>query len=363
MRLKKKTILFSVQLPPPIHGSSIINDLIVNNENVRSHFNVEILPIQMANNMEDLGHFSFEKLFRTFGIFLNQIYILLTKKVDLYYITLSPISFAFYKDFVLVLIAKIFRKKIVIHLHGQGIHDVTNQSRLKHRLYKYVFKNTQVICLAKPLYDDIKSVYDKTPVFLANGIKREPAIAYSPKTTTFLYLSNLMKDKGIEVFLKALVALKIKKYDFTAEVIGSSADYTIEEAKAFIDTHDLSDAVKILGPIYGLDKYAHLAKAKVFVLPSFKECFPLTILEAYQAKTAVISTNTGGIPEIITQGRNGFVIEPNDIDALVEKMEQFINNPDLHLKMGELNFVKFEENYTQEIFIEKLIDILQDNLK
>lgn len=363
LRLKKKTILFAVQLPPPIHGSSIINDLIVNNEKMKSYFNTETLPIQMANSMKDLGHFSVHKLLRTFKIFLSQIYIFLTRKVDIYYVTLSPISFAFYKDFILILIAKMFQKNIIIHLHGQGIHNVVSKSKMKRGMYRCVFKNTQVICLAKPLYDDIRLVYDGTPIFLANGIKKESSIEYLPKTTTFLYLSNLMKAKGIEVFLNALVVLKNMGYDFSAEVVGNSADYSIEEAKEFINTHNLSDKVKVLGPIYGMNKYAHLTKAKVFVLPSFRECFPLTILEAFQAKTAVISTNTGGISEIVTYGKNGFVIDPNDLNALVERMEQFITHPNLHLEMGELNFAKFVENYTQEIFIEKLIGLFQSNLK
>lgn len=330
---------------------------------MRNSYRVKVLPIQMANSLTDIGTFTFGKLFRTFGIFLRQIYILATTKVDLYYIALSPINFAFYKDFILVLIAKIFQKKIVIHLHGQGIHRAASQSHFKRRMYGFVFRNTQVICLAKPLFEDIKLVYTGRPYFLANGIKREPDISYNGKTTTFLFLSNLMKEKGIEVFLNALVRLKQKGYIFSAEVIGDSADYSIEEAKEFVKAHHLSDQVKVLGPMYGSDKYKHLTKAKILVLPSFQECFPLTILEAYQAKTAVISTHTGGIPEIISNGENGFVIEPRNLDSLIEKMEVFLNNPSLHLEMGKSNFAKFEKHYTQAAFIKKLIEIFQTNVK
>lgn len=360
--MKKKTILFAVQLPPPIHGSSIINELIVSNKKINESFQVEVLPIQMATNMEDMGQFSYKKLYNTVMIILKQIYMLSTKKIDLYYIALSPIHFAFYKDFILVSIAKIFNKKITVHLHGQGIKNEASQSRIKRRMYKHVFKNTQVICLAEPLHDDIKDLYSGSPHFLANGIKREKDIVYTDKSTTFLYLSNLKIEKGIEVFLEALLQLKQKGYSFKADIIGSSSNYTNEEAQNYVNDNDLKDFVEVLGPKFGPEKYDYLARSKVFVLPSFQECFPLTILEAYQSKAAVISTETGGIPEIITNGENGFVVTPNDVNELVDKMELFLKDENLHIRMGEINFAKFEENYTQNLFISNLIKILEGNL-
>lgn len=361
--MNKPTVLFAVQLPPPIHGSSVINELIVNSKSIGENFNVIVLPIQMANGIEDMGSFSVKKLFNTFVIFIKQIVLLMTKRVNLYYIALSPLNFAFYKDFVLVVIAKMFNKRVTIHLHGQGIREASESSFLKRSMYQYVFKNTQVICLAKPLFEDIKALYKGTPHFLPNGIKVERNLSNLKKDITFLYLSNLMKEKGIELFLQALLNLHIKGLDFKAEIVGSSGDHTIKQAKEFVQKHGIHEKVDILGPIYGIGKYDNFVKAKVFVLPSFKECFPLTILEAYQSKTAVIATNTGGISEMVENDINGYVVEPNDAVALEEKMEFFIKDETLHKKMGELNFIKFEENYTQQIFINKLVKILQSNLK
>jgi glycosyltransferase involved in cell wall biosynthesis len=361
--LKKRTILFAVQLPPPVHGSAIINELIINNKLINENFKMEVLPIQMAQSMEDMGFFSFRKFLNTILIFLKQTRIILTKQIDLYYIALSPIGFAFSKDFILVTIAKIFNKKIILHLHGQGIGEAASQNFFKKSMYRFVFKNAQVICLAKPLYDDIESVYEGAPYFLANGIKKEPELIYNIKSTSFVFLSNLRKDKGIEIFLQALLKLKQKGYDFSAKIIGSSSDYSNEEAQEFLESNGLNEVVSVLGPIFGVEKYDHLTDAKVLVLPSFRECFPLTLLEAYQSKTAVISTNTGAIPEIISNGENGYVVEPNDVDALFDKMELFLKNERLHTEMGELNFIKFEENYTQEIFITNLLQILNSVLK
>lgn len=360
--MKKPTIIFAVQLPPPIHGSSLMNELIVNDPSIEQRFNVIVLPIQMSSGMEDLGLFSLKKLFNTFKVFIHQTYLLSTHKIDLYYIAFSPLNFAFYKDFILVSIAKIFNKKILLHLHGQGIRDAAGSSLIKRKMYQHVFKNAQVICLAEPLFEDIKDVYKGKPHFLPNGIKVEKNLDSPKKKTDFLFLSNLMSEKGINIFLQALFNLHKKGIQFNAEIIGDSADFTISDAKDYIEKSGLSQKIKILGPIYGRNKYDHLAKAKILVLPSFKECFPLTILEAFQAKTAVIATNTGGIPELVKNGQNGYIVEPKDLSALEEKMEFLLKDETLQNKMGELNFIKFEENYTQAIFIAKFIKILESNL-
>lgn len=349
-------------MPPPIHGSSLMNELIVNNRSIEQRFNVIVLPIQISSGMEDMGLFSLNKIFSTFQIFIRQIILFSTKRVDLYYIALSPLHFAFYKDFILVSIAKIYNKKILIHLHGQGIRDAARGSFIKRKMYQYVFKNSQVICLAKPLFDDIQEVYKGTPHFLPNGIKAEKDLAYPKKDTDFLFLSNLMSEKGINIFLQALSNLHKKGLQFNAVIIGDSADFTIGDAKDYIEKSGLGQKVRVLGPIYGRNKYDYLAKAKILVLPSFKECFPLTILEAFQAKTAVIATNTGGIPEMVENGLNGYIVEPKDLPALEDKMEILLKDETLQKKMGELNFIKFEKNYNQAIFIEKFIKILESNL-
>jgi glycosyltransferase involved in cell wall biosynthesis len=359
--LKKPTIIFAVQLPPPIHGSSIINQLIVENESINKKFNTIILPIQMANGMADMGLFSIKKVFDAIKIFVKQFWLFATKKINIYYIALSPLGFAFYKDFFLIFLAKMFHIKIIIHLHGQGIKHASEKSFIKRKMYQLVFKNTEVICLAKSLFDDIKELYKGTPHFLSNGIEKETSLEYTKKEIDFLYFSNLMKEKGIEIFLQALLNIHNKGFDFKAEIVGDSADYTIAVAKEFINKMGLGKKVEVLGPIYGKEKYNYFIKARVFILPSLRECFPLTILEAFQAKTAVIATNTGGVPEIVQNNINGFIIEPNDLTALVEKMELFLKDKNIDKTMGELNFAKFEENYTQEIFIKRLTKILESN--
>lgn len=358
----KPRILFLVQLPPPVHGSSLVNEIIVNNKNVRARYDIDIIEIQLAKNMEDLGSFSFSKVANAFIIFFKVLKSMILKKHDLVYLTLSPIGFAFYKDAICVLILKIFSKKIVLHLHGKGIKDQLN-SVFKNKIYAFVFKNSEVIHLASSLYDDIKEIYPKAPYYLPNGIPYT-INKYSKgteKETTFLFLSNLMKDKGIIVFLDSIKSLQFIKEKFKVYIIGPSSDITIEEVKIYLAKNNIEN-VEVLGAIYGEDKYLYLNKSDVFVLPTFNDCFPLTILEAFQAGLAVISTNIGAIPDMVKNNINGFIIPQNDSDLLTGKMKYLIDNINKLNEMKNKNKLEFRENYTEEIFIKNFIKIIDQIL-
>mgnify|MGYP003624318519 CR=1 FL=1 len=356
----KSRILFLVQLPPPVHGSSLVNKIIVNNENVKSRYDIDIIEIQLAKNMEDLGNFSFSKVVNAFIIFFKLLKNMVFKKHELAYLTLSPIGFAFYKDAILILILKMFSKKTVLHLHGKGIKDQLN-STLKNKIYAFVFKNSEVIHLATSLYDDIKEIYPKTPYYLPNGIPGaiNKYNARTEKRVTFLFLSNLMKDKGIIVLLEAIKSLQFIKEKFKVYIIGPSSDITIDEVKRYLAKNNIEN-VEVLGPIYGEDKYLYLNKSDVFVLPTFNDCFPLTILEAFQTGLAVISTNIGAIPDMVKNNVNGFIMPQNDSGSLAGKMKYLIENSAILNKMKIKNKLEYSEKYTEQIFIENYIKIMDE---
>lgn len=357
-----KKILFAVQLPPPVHGASLVNKTLVDNEKIKLKYELDILEIQLANNMEDLGGFSIRKIINAFNIFFKLFKKLFKNNYDLVYFTLSPLGFAFYKDVVLIFIIKLFKKKIVFHLHGKGIKDELKSS-FKKKIYQKVFKNTNVIQLAEVLYNDIKDVYNEKPFILPNGIINSKVVSLhnkrENKIPTFIYLSNLMKDKGVLIFLEAISKIQNKEKEFQVYILGPSADITIEEIRCFIAKHDINN-VEVVGSVYGEDKYVYLRKSDIFVLPTYyrNECFPLTILEAFQAGLAIISTDNGAIPDIVKDEVNGFIIPMKEVDCLVNKMIYLMENKEVLETIKSANLLKFQENYTEEIFIDNFIKIM-----
>ncbi len=365
--MKKQKVLFLVQLPPPVHGASLMNKTIIDNPIVQSELDVDIIEIQLANSMKDMGGFSFRKILNALKSYTKLVIKLINNNYDLVYFTLSPLGFAFYKDLVLVFVLKLFNKKILYHLHGKGILEKTTNSRFQKKLYSYVFKNTEVIMLAKVLYKDIENVSPTKPRIIPNGIPKIEKQKSKDKgtNTKFIYLSNLVESKGILIFVEALKLLKEKTADFKAIIVGNSADISVEYLKKLVKKYNLEEFVTINGPAYGEEKYQKLAESDIFVLPTFykNECFPLTILEAYQSGLTVISTDNGAISDIIKDGVNGFLVKSKDPNDLASKMQYCVENFDKVRAMSLNNHNEYVDKYTEEIFISNFMTEINAILK
>ena len=130
----------------------------------------------------------------------------------------------------------------------------------------------------------------------------------------------------------------------------------------------LSDIVEYHGNKFGRKKEEYLRNSDIFVLPSYTEAFPLTILEAMQYSLPVVASNVGGISTQVEDGKSGFLLggetpimentfrpDPNE---MASKLEQLIRNPQLRLQMGQEGRRRYEEHFTLPVFEEKFKNIL-----
>ena len=358
-----------MQLPPPVHGASLVNQNIKNSSKISSVFHCHFVNISLAVNLESIGKGSIIKLVKFISLFFSIFYKLATNKFDAVYITLSPHGGAFYKDSILLLLAKIFCSKRVIHLHGKGIKAEANSSQFKNKLYNFVFNKCSVIHLAESLLFDINFLrgIDKLYI-LPNGVPYIYSKNKSHKNpvASLLYISNLVPTKGAFDFIKACKLLLDNGYYFEANLAGahSSAEF-LNECKKYIDANGLGEAVNLLGPAYGEDKEKLLASADIFILPTYyrNECFPLSILEAMSYGLPVISTNEGAINNIIQDGHNGFIIKKKSPLSLFKAISKLLDNNDVKAEMSTNAKSVFENKYMLNIFEDNFIKIISDFLR
>lgn len=168
--------------------------------------------------------------------------------------------------------------------------------------------------------------------------------------TTFILVARLLKDKGIFEYANAARIVK-QSYPNTKFIL--------------VGTHDENPAAIPLNAIEtwvdeGLfewpgfvDVKLWLAKAHVFVLPSYREGVPRSTQEAMALGRPVITTDVAGCRETVVQGQNGYLVPPRDPSALADSMIKFISNPLLIPKMGK----------ESRIFAETKFDVTKQNLK
>jgi Glycosyltransferase len=357
-------ILFIVQLPPPVHGVTMMNKYTVDHNWYKRHYETKTLPLHFGQRLEDIGKITPGKLFHMAAFIGRLCYIMISFRPSLVYFTIVPTGKIFFRDALFTWVIKLFRPRILFHLHKKGVEEIVRQSRFKRWLYKKTFRGAGVICLSERLTHDIRSVYKRRPYILPNGIDVVKNTILKPhnQVPRIIFLSNLLKAKGILVLLQSLAELHRQGCRFTARVVGEPVDYSLEEAREFCLKEGMADVVQVIGPRFGNDKFSELRHADIFVLPSYNECVPLSILEAMQFGLAVVSTTVGGIPDIIRHGQTGLLTRPGHVKELSVTLRQLIADSCLRTKLGNNARESFLQHYTLDYFYEGLSNIFDEVL-
>ena len=125
---------------------------------------------------------------------------------------------------------------------------------------------------------------------------------------------------------------------------------------------NLDKYIQAHGAKYREEKELFLKQADLFIFPTYyhNECFPLVLLEAMEQGLPCISTNEGGIPGIIEEGKTGFIVEKHSPQQLAEKIEYLIDHPMICAEMGKAGKEKFQREFTLEKFENRMKDILKE---
>lgn len=145
-------------------------------------------------------------------------------------------------------------------------------------------------------------------------------------------IARLSREKGADLFLEAASCVldKIPKAKFFIAGNGVLKDELIKKANNL----KINNSVYFLGFI-GFNLVSFINELDIIVVPSLKEGLSLSLLESMSMEKTVIVSNAGGMPEVVEDGKNGFIVEKGDIDGICQKLIFIYNNPALTKKIGE----------------------------
>ena len=363
----KPRILFILHLPPPIHGAAMMGKYIQESELINSSFDCFCINLATAGSLSDIGHVSLEKLLKYLLLLRYISHVVKEIRPELVYITPNAGGKAFFKDFIVVQMLKSMGCKIIAHYHNKGV-SAYQSKWIYNFLYKRFFSNLKVILLAENLYKDIAKYVKREDVYICpNGIpsscKEEMEARRNNVIPHLLFLSNLLISKGVIVLLDALKILKEKEYTFVCQFIGGeTAEINAVQFFEEVNKRELSDLVTYVGRKVREEKEAFFRQADIFVFPTYYETFGLVNLEAMEYKLPVISTNEGGIPDIVKDGENGLICETQNPVSLADCIAKLLDDEELRVKMGSAGHEKFCREFTLDKFENRMRDILNQNL-
>lgn len=231
-------------------------------------------------------------------------------------------------------ITRIFRKKLIVHLHSSGSEfSIGGKNK---NLYKYSFTHADKILLLSQTWEAIakkefpscahkmKVVFNPCPdVIPSNLSEREPYI---------LFAGTLNQRKGYQDLIQAFSLISNKFPEWKLKIIGNG---DILGGKQLAKSLNLEKRIDFLGWISG-DKKDHIFRhASIYCLPSYSEGFPMGVLDAWAYNLPVVTTPVGGIPDVAIDYENMLIFNPGDIEKLSQILSTIISDKKLYTKLSD----------------------------
>jgi len=258
----------------------------------------------------------------------------------------TKIPFITYIDNNVILSSKGGKYAHGMHYKGKRLNTTIEQEKNVYDKAAMIF--TMSDWLKRSLIKDfdisenkIKTVYAGTNIRLNKFQKY-----YDGKTIVFI--GKNFERKGGKVLLEAFKYVKKEIPESRLIVIGSNIR---------ID----QDGVQVKGIINDKDKItSYLSQASVFALPSFFEPFGIVFAEAFALKTPCIGTNICAMPEIIEDGKGGFLVEPSDSRNLADKLIMILSDVKLAEEMGNYGYQKAQNIFNWDVVVDKILSYSSD---
>lgn len=216
--------------------------------------------------------------------------------------------------------------------------------KIIHELYRQALSKTDKVFFQNPddlnLFKQLKLTNNKTPTAIVNGSGVDTSeynitplpISNKQPEIRFLLIARLLADKGIREYANAAKIIKNKYPEINFDLVG-----LIDSNPTAISQQELDEWVdEGLLNFWGRldDVRPAIAASSIYVLPSYREGTPRTVLEAMSMGRPIITTDAPGCRETVVDSYNGYLVPVKSVDGLVKAMQEFILNPDLISTMG-----------------------------
>lgn len=258
---------------------------------------------------------------------------------------------------------KIFKKPYIVWCHG---FDVYFEWKFKKIISKIVFSIANaVVAITEDMKRELQKIYKKEIFVIPNSVNLEKFKGHEKQELRkrynilgsekiILFAGVVRPVKGVKYLVEAFSAINKKIPELKLFIIGEGSE--IENLKNFAIEKNIEDKVIFKGKIDTRKVAEYMVLSDIFVLPSLSEGFPLVVLEAMAAGLPIVCTNVRGLPEIVEDNKNGFLVEPENSNQISEKMLLLFDKKELCEKMQKNNLEK-AKLYSLENTIKKIENI------
>lgn len=304
------------QLPPPIHGSAVMTERLVEALTNSGH-SVRVVDKRFSSSVRDVGRIHPRKLLQIPSLIVRMLATRFSRGQTVYFLTDRPASFL-----VDLLISSLAGRPLIHYLHTSGFTALASRGPLWRFAVKRVLnRSNSIVILGESLESDIRQLApNKRLVIIPNPANDTLKRAMPPERPRVLFLSNLLEEKGADTFIKVARSLTVRHpliaWDFQLAGEGDSSSF---------DTDGIP--LTILGKVDHETRDDLFATSTVLVFPSRYrlEAQPLTIVEAMAFGLPVVAFEVGGISDLIGAD-NPLLIRLGDDEELAQQVVRLSTN-------------------------------------
>lgn len=364
-------ILMIGPFPQPLNGMTIANKTLAEGLRENGH-RVQITRTNTSSfigSLEAEGKLSIRRIIRSLFPILQGIALtLFGEKSDVVYISSAQSEWGYLKYTPFIFSAWLRKIPVFIHIHGGYFRTMFDGTKGWKRglIKKSLELLSGAVVLGPSLRYMFEGVVQEQNIFICPNAVEDEIFATKEEieekisrwekddTIRIIYLSNLMRSKGILDLLEAVQILRNKKIKVHLDVAGAIGPDVEREVRRYFS--ELDRAVTYHGVVQGQGKKELLLQNYIFCLPSkhpFGEGQPISILEAMATGCVPVVTDIGGIKDTVTS-QNGFLALPGQPDSIADKLIQSSRQIEKSLK----NYKNAKRNHTKDLFITRMEKIL-----
>ena len=289
--------------------------------------------------------------------------LLLASKVALVHVHMAAHGSCWRKS-VFALLAQLFSVPTLLHLHSdfRDFYEKECGPR-RRRFIRYVLEHAStVIVLSDRLHTYMATTAPGARLVTIHNfvnlkrLSEAERVCVPRSSNTILFMGLIGQRKAIYDLVHALPEV-IKAVPEARLVAAGGGE--IDAVRRCARERGVDDRVLLPGWVSGFDKLRLLEEAALYVLPSYTEAAPLSILEAMSVGLPVIATPVGGIPDVLHDGEDGYLVPPGSLSELSRRIIELLNNRGLRERMGESARRRLHSKFSPDISVSALITLYQ----
>lgn len=251
--------------------------------------------------------------------------------------------------------------------------DLTKKISLRNRLVEEIqillktilyHSASKILAVSQHTASEVKTIHhvndEKIFIFhiTANAIPKKSLA--EPQNFSILFVGGITYGKGVDVLIKAFYEVSIAMPEAHLEIVGEG-DYK-QTIESLVNRLKLHDKITLIGPLSHIEALQRIGNAYIVVVPSRFDAFPKVVLESMSFGVPVIATNTGGIPEMLRDQVDGFLVPVDNSVLISDKIILLLKNKNLRDIMGKNAYEYFLENFEMNSVVEKQVDWLEEQI-